>query len=459
MTISATSPFRVFLRVCGVLLALLGMWLSLDLLRITSGGAATNPLLAQQCGGAAPGQSESDCVSVLRSEFAYPSAMRAAISPAASQPAEPAAHGLPWAAVGAAYFAFVAVWYLFVGPPTRSRWGWHLVVAGVVGFGVALSVELTNVMASELKRYCIGCLAVHATNALLGLVTLLSFPWTRDRVVMIQPLGAAASTIPKGTVGAAPAERVAVVARHPSHGLALCTLLAAVLAYQLVQSMTSTVMLSNNLGGMTRAYEAVTNDPNFAYWQWTQQPRVEIAPRAAQPWLGDPNAPHTLVVFSDLQCPKCQVAFREITEQILPQHAGRLRVVFRHFPLDRACNNSSESTLHPSACRAATAVEAARQLGGPAAYEKMRAALYRGQNRLDIGDYSEFARTAGVDPAKLAVAMQAAEAKGALAEDIAAGEQLNLTSVPVLYLNGRRFDYWRDPQAWDRILAISQEAK
>lgn len=459
MRSSATSPFRVTLRVLGVLLALAGWWLSIDLLRITGGAAATNPLLAQQCGAAAPGQPVSDCLSVLRSEFAYPSAMANLNKPPGAAPlpaAESGNRGSPWAALGAAYFAFVAIWFAFVGPPTRSRWGWHLVIAAVVAFGLWTSVDLTRVMAVDLKRYCVGCLATHAVNALLGLVTLFSFPWTRDRAISIRTVGGVDTQtgvgIPRGTVGAPPPERVAVLPRHPTHAVALCALLAGGLAFWLHLSITAALLLNANLKGLNDAYQAVTNDPNFAAWQWSQQPVVEIPPRPDQLWLGDANAPNTLVVFADLQCPMCRSAFRLITEEILPKHPGRLRVAFRHFPLDQACNPASVTTLHPAACRAALAIEAARQVGGPEAYQKMRATLYENQNRLDLGDFSEFVRGAGLDVAKFNAAVQSAAGRDVIAADIALAQQLKVNSVPVLFLNGRRFDHWRDARDWEKVL-------
>lgn len=439
----------------GVLLALGGWWISIDLLRITGGGAATNPLLAQQCGASAPGQPVSDCLSVLRSEFAYPAAMaNLNKSPGATSApsAEAGQRGLPWAALGAAYFAFVAIWFLFVGPPTRSRWGWHLVIAAIVAFGVWTSYDLTRVMAVELKRYCVGCLASHVVNGLIGLVTLLSFPWTRDRAIAIMTATASDAGIPKGTIGAPPPERVLVVPRHPSHGLAFCALLAGGLAFLVHWSTTNMLLLNANLKGLNDAFQTVTNDPNFAAWQWSQQPVVEIPPRADPVWLGNPDAPNTVVVFADLQCPMCRNAFRLITEEILPKHPGRLRVAFRHFPLDQACNPTSVTTLHPAACRAALAIEAARQVGGPEAYQKLRATLYENQNRLDLGDFSEFVRAAGLDGAKFDAAMQSGAGKDAIAADVALAQQLKVNSVPVLFLNGRRFDHWRDARGWEKVL-------
>jgi cyclophilin family peptidyl-prolyl cis-trans isomerase/protein-disulfide isomerase len=47
---------------------------------------------------------------------------------------------------------------------------------------------------------------------------------------------------------------------------------------------------------------------------------------------GDPDAPVTLVVYSDFQCPYC-ANFYQAWKQIQPLHPEELRLIFRHFPL------------------------------------------------------------------------------------------------------------------------------
>jgi len=63
------------------------------------------------------------------------------------------------------------------------------------------------------------------------------------------------------------------------------------------------------------------------------------------PALGPPTAPVTLAVFSDFQCPYCSKFARMMRQEILPAEGGRIRLVFRYFPLD----------MHRWACAAAEA--------------------------------------------------------------------------------------------------------
>ncbi len=72
--------------------------------------------------------------------------------------------------------------------------------------------------------------------------------------------------------------------------------------------------------------------------------------------LGDPEAPLTFIVFTDLECPWCK-KFNETTTQMMDEYGkqGKVELVFRHFPLDE---------LHKKSRKEAEASECAADLGG-----------------------------------------------------------------------------------------------
>lgn len=67
--------------------------------------------------------------------------------------------------------------------------------------------------------------------------------------------------------------------------------------------------------------------------------------------LGPADAPVIVVEFSDFQCPYCKSADL-IVKQIMAQYPGKIRFVYRHFPL---------TTIHPYAMQAAQASECANE--------------------------------------------------------------------------------------------------
>ncbi len=74
---------------------------------------------------------------------------------------------------------------------------------------------------------------------------------------------------------------------------------------------------------------------------------------------GNPDAPVTLVEYSDFECPFCK-RFHPTVKRIVDEYGGRVRWVYRHFPLDE---------IHPvKARREAAAAECAAELGGNDAF-------------------------------------------------------------------------------------------
>ena len=94
---------------------------------------------------------------------------------------------------------------------------------------------------------------------------------------------------------------------------------------------------------------------------------------------GPADAPVTLVEYGDFECPHCRAAHL-LLEEIKPDFAGRVKLVFRNFPL-------AES--HPHAQRAAEAAEAAAAQGK---FWEMHDALFAHQQSLDDDNLLEYAR-------------------------------------------------------------------
>ena len=80
------------------------------------------------------------------------------------------------------------------------------------------------------------------------------------------------------------------------------------------------------------------------------------------PSIGPKNAPVTIVEFSDFQCPFCRLgAFTMNTIQ--NRYPDKVRLVFRNFPLNSACNPSLDHVVHEFACDTAKAAVCAERQG------------------------------------------------------------------------------------------------
>ena len=112
---------------------------------------------------------------------------------------------------------------------------------------------------------------------------------------------------------------------------------------------------------------------------------------------GNPAAPVTLVEYSDFECPFCK-RFHVTAKQLVDESGGRVKWVYRHFPLDE---------LHPVKARQeAVASECAAELGGNDAFWKFADRLYEltpSNNKTDIDSVlPQIAREIGLDAAKFA---------------------------------------------------------
>jgi protein-disulfide isomerase len=108
---------------------------------------------------------------------------------------------------------------------------------------------------------------------------------------------------------------------------------------------------------------------------------------ANNPMLGTPEAPLTLIEFSDYQCPFCR-RFAETTLPLLKRdyiETGKLRYVFRDFPFDR---------LHPQARKVAEAAHCARDQGK---YWAMHDLLFQQQQTLQVDRLKGYARQLGLN--------------------------------------------------------------
>ena len=68
---------------------------------------------------------------------------------------------------------------------------------------------------------------------------------------------------------------------------------------------------------------------------------------------GSKTATHTIVEYSDFQCPACNSYF-PLLKRLTEDHGNEVRVIYRNFPLDQ---------IHPNARAAAWAAEAAGRQG------------------------------------------------------------------------------------------------
>ncbi|MEG7523240.1 MAG: DsbA family protein [Chromatiales bacterium] len=82
---------------------------------------------------------------------------------------------------------------------------------------------------------------------------------------------------------------------------------------------------------------------------------------------GDPNAPVSLVEYSDFECPFCK-RYHPNVKKLIEQNTGKVNWVYRHFPLE---------FHNPGAQKQAEATECAAELGGNEAFWRYSDLIYQ----------------------------------------------------------------------------------
>ncbi|HUM09657.1 MAG TPA: thioredoxin domain-containing protein [Myxococcaceae bacterium] len=150
------------------------------------------------------------------------------------------------------------------------------------------------------------------------------------------------------------------------------------------------------------------------------QPRIQVA--AEGPTRGPKDAPVTIVEFSDFECPYCGAA-HDTVEQVMNSYAGKVRLVYRQFPL----------SFHPHAAKAAEASLCAADQGKFWEYHDV---LFKNQKKLEPTELKAHASEVGLDGQKFGQCLDSGDKKKAVDADQQAGLQAGVGGTPAFFING-----------------------
>jgi protein-disulfide isomerase len=143
--------------------------------------------------------------------------------------------------------------------------------------------------------------------------------------------------------------------------------------------------------------------------------------------MGDVHASLTLLEYGDYECPACIQAEPRL-RHLLDSNGGRLRFVFRHFPLVE---------VHPNAELAAEAAEAAAAQGR---FWPMHHLLFAQTHHLALTALTGYAASIGLDVVRFKAEMADRIYTQRVQEHRRAGAQSRLHATPAFFLNGRPVD-------------------
>lgn len=166
------------------------------------------------------------------------------------------------------------------------------------------------------------------------------------------------------------------------------------------------------------------------------KPRIDV--EAKGPAMGPADAKVTIVEFSDFECPFCSKG-RENVAKVMAKYEGKVRLVFRQFPL----------SFHAHAKKAGEAALCADAQGKFWAYHD---ALFAEQKKLAPADLKATAKTLGLDEAAFAKCLDDGAMEKTLSADMAAGAKAGVTGTPAFFINGVMLSGAQGPEAFEHII-------
>jgi len=138
---------------------------------------------------------------------------------------------------------------------------------------------------------------------------------------------------------------------------------------------------------------------------------------------GDKNAKITLIEYSDFQCPFCG-AFHPTVNQVLEKYKGKVRLVYRHFPL----------SFHPNAQPAALASECAAEQGK---FWEFHSTMFKNQDALNDAYYTKLAQDNKLNMAKFNDCYKTQKYLKKIQDQAAAGGAAGINGTPGTFVIGK----------------------
>ena len=159
------------------------------------------------------------------------------------------------------------------------------------------------------------------------------------------------------------------------------------------------------------------------------------------PFLGDPNAPVTIVSFEDFQCPFCKRSFDQTFPLLKKEYidTGKVKFVFRDFPL----------SFHPQAQSAAEASECADEQDK---FWEYHDALFQNQQTLGPSLYTQLANQLKLDVEQFQQCLDTGKYRQEVQDDFRYGSSVGVSGTPTFFINGIKLVGAQPYQAFQQII-------
>lgn len=145
------------------------------------------------------------------------------------------------------------------------------------------------------------------------------------------------------------------------------------------------------------------------------------------PFLGNPDAPVTIVEFGDFQCPFCGRFAATTEKEIIETYVktGKAKFVYRDFPL---------TSIHEEAQKSAEASECADEQGKFWEYHDL---LYARQDKLSVASYKAWAGELSLNTGQFNQCLDSGKYMAEVQKDFEDGQVAGVNGTPGTFVNNR----------------------
>jgi len=156
------------------------------------------------------------------------------------------------------------------------------------------------------------------------------------------------------------------------------------------------------------------------------------------PIRGDPNAPITILEFSDFQCPFCARFHVQTLPLLFEEYiaAGKVNLVYRDFPIQ---------SIHPNALPAAVAAECANEQGKFWEYHdtlfEKQSVWARLNSDAAISTFSQFATDVGLEQQQFDSCLGSGKYLEEVQHDMREGREYDITGTPGFFIGNEEIGF------------------
>jgi protein-disulfide isomerase len=159
------------------------------------------------------------------------------------------------------------------------------------------------------------------------------------------------------------------------------------------------------------------------------------------PFIGDINAPVTIIEFSDFECPFCTRFYKNTLPQLKKDYidTGKARLVYRDFPLG----------FHSNAQKSAEAAECADDQNK---FSEMHDKLFDEGVSGGVTSFKQFAKDLGLNTAEFDNCLDSGKYSEEVQKDLEDGQSLGVSGTPTFFINGKKLVGAQPFEAFKQII-------